>query len=92
VSLCGNWKCARLHTHYRHLVGEEVSHSSGLIRKAIAHCAKVEAVTSCHMPELMISDIEVHIDWICLMTCNCVSNHSKPRGRLPRGETVDLAL
>ena len=34
-----------------------------LLRKAIAHCAKVEDFTTRHMLEAMIEDSEEHVDW-----------------------------
>lgn len=34
-----------------------------LLRKAIAHCAKVEDFTTRHMLEDMIEDSEEHVDW-----------------------------
>lgn len=105
AAMCKHWGYGRLHAHYSHLAGEEVSHSSGLIdhilylngtpdmehlepvahgqdvsallardldferedaellRKAIAHCAKVEDFTTRHILEHMIEDAEEHVDW-----------------------------
>jgi bacterioferritin len=34
-----------------------------LLRKAIAHCAKVGDFTTRHMLEDMIEDTEEHVDW-----------------------------
>ena len=38
-----------------------------LLRKAIAHCAKVGDFIIRHLLEHMIVDLEEHVEWICLI-------------------------